>query len=196
MALVEEEQFQLSPTTNSALKVLNQPKFAEIFKKDYAYFEENQLIPYFRLFFQLTGLFQCDTKDITNHEFVFKIKEYFSYNSVGLGIGDLSKNLSDKFDFSEDNVERVFQIMQNNQLKSIDTVKVGKLCKTTGIISFLVKDALVYCGLDVNDKKSGNVKNFSEKKFIIEHNFDFKDMLNVSNKVLEKLDDVITKFQF
>lgn len=156
------------------------------------------MIPYYRLFFQLTRLFNCDSKDITDREFVFKIKEYFSLNlgGIGLGIGNLCKNLSDKFEFNDENIEKVYQIMQNHNLKTIETVHIAKKCKTTGIISFLVKDALVYSGLDLKDQKVSNPENYNEKKFIIEHNMDFKDMLKISKKTVEKLEEIMTKFQY
>ena len=60
----------------------------------------------------------------------------------------------------------------------------------------MVKDALVFCGLDLKDQKTSNPENFTEKKFIIEHNMDFKDMLKISKKTLEKLEEIMTKFQY
>jgi hypothetical protein len=78
-------------------------------------------------------------------------------------------------------------MMQQYNIKTIDTVKVGKQCRTTGIILFMIKDALVYCGLDTNEKKTNKSQNYSEKKSLIEQNIDFNEMLVVSTRVLEKL---------
>jgi carbamoylphosphate synthase small subunit len=169
------------------LKVLNQPKYGEIFKKEHSYFEENQLIPYYKIFCQFTKIFNFNIKEISLKDFISRVKDYFIANSAGIGIGELCKSLAEKIDFSEENIEKIYNMMQQYNIKGIDTDKIGKQCRTTGIILFMIKDALVYCGLEANEKKNKKSQNFSEKKSLIEQNVDFNEMLLVSNRVLEKL---------
>lgn len=68
--------------------------------------------------------------------------------------GDYIKSLASKACFDDDNIEKLRIILKKYDMKKIDLALMGKLCKTTGMIAFFIKDALSYCGLDVEKEKN------------------------------------------
>ena len=55
-----------------------------------------------------------------------------------------------------ENVEKIENILKANNVKKLDLSVLGRLCKTTGMLGFYVKDALDYCGLEVDKEKKAN----------------------------------------
>jgi hypothetical protein len=49
--------------------------------------------------------------------------------------------------------KKVFQILKKNNIENIDLSVIGKLCKNTGMISFFVKDAINYFGIEKDVEK-------------------------------------------
>ena len=68
-------------------------------------------------------------------------------------IGDLFKDIVNNFDFSQENIFQLKNIVKGNEDK-LKPKYYSKICQTTGLIIFLVKDILDYLGLNQNKKSS------------------------------------------
>ena len=62
-------------------------------------------------------------------------------------------NSIQNFDFSPENLYKVKRIL-GNKANEIKHTNYSKICGTTGLVIFLIKDALEYCGIIQNDKKN------------------------------------------
>ena len=160
--LNKEIKFEIGVTTISALKLLNTEKYLEVFK-DYNNLKDNRLQIVYKLLTKLANLFEMKEED----NFIFKFCDYILLTSKSQKIGDYLKCLN--FNLDIDNILEIIKLIKKSNLKSIETGLIGKLERTTGIISFLVKDILVYLGLDLNEKEKNEKKLeiFGKKRDII-----------------------------
>jgi hypothetical protein len=185
---------KLSALTNSSFKLLNSNKNREIFDKDNAYFNNDNILIVYKLLLQLTKI--CDDNlEINSEDFVNNLKTYFKDNSTK-GMGDLIKSLYNKCDFSDVNVQKLKQIISHYKLKQLDCGLIGKLCKTTGLIAFFVKDALVFCGLDESQEKKNKEEKDKLRVLVIKDNIDIKEMKTRSDEILEILEKISKRFNF
>jgi len=72
-------------------------------------------------------------------------------------------------------------------MKKIDLALMGKLCKTTGMIAFYIKDALNYCGLEL-EKDKNLVKRRTRSGSMINLLADVDSYSNESEKLKKNLD--------
>lgn len=73
---------------------------------------------------------------------------YLYYNS---NIGNLITSSVKDFDFSTENIHRINKIIDKN-ISKISPAYFSKICGTTGLIIFMIKDALEYSGV-IQEKK-------------------------------------------
>jgi hypothetical protein len=145
-----------------AVELLNETLYLKIFTE--GPFPQDDIILTYRIFFQLLNLkeYTC-VKD--KMEFWKVTCEYFikeNNSKLGTKIQNLVKNI----DFSSQNVYRLIKLLGNN-LPKITPNYFSKLCGTTGLFIFLIKDALEYAGIVV-DKKTSPCRLFNNYTFIIE----------------------------
>ena len=57
----------------------------------------------------------------------------------------------DKFNFSTENIFKIIKIVENN-IHVLSPAYFSKICGTTGLMIFLIRDCLEYCGI-IQDKK-------------------------------------------
>jgi len=87
--------------------------------------------------------------------------------------------------FDEDNIEKIREILKKYNIKKIDLALLGKLCKTTGMIAFFLKDALSYCGLDEENEKKlvkRRTRSGSMMKLLSD-----TEVCNIENEKLQKI---------
>jgi len=82
---------------------------------------------------------------------LIKASDYIIEKSKGK-VGDFFKNAVDNFEFTTKNIFEVKKIIygKEDQLKPASFCKI---CYTTGLIVFLIKDTLEYCGIILSLKK-------------------------------------------
>ena len=87
-------------------------------------------------------------------------------------LGDLIANSVKSFDFSNDCLFKVLRLSINKEKKLMPSYY-SKICSTTGIIIFLIKDTLEYIGLISTDKKTlpGANKLFKLYSAVIEQTY-------------------------
>lgn len=174
------------------MKILSNAKYLEIFSYDNSYFTQ-EILPVYRILFQLTKI-SLEISKIPDEEFINNIKIYFIENTKKLNLGDLLKNLPKNCDFSSENVEKIEELMNQYNIKNIDCGPLGKICKTTGIIAFFVKDAMVFCGLDNSQDKKLNAKD-KDRIQIIKDNIEIKNIKKKNESILSSVSDQIKKYE-
>jgi hypothetical protein len=87
-----------------------------------------------------------------NKEFWKKTCEYFIREGDGK-TGAMVQGCVKNIDFSNENVFKLTKLLGNNGPK-ITPVYFSKICGTSGLIIFLIKDALDYAGILIDKKTS------------------------------------------
>jgi len=80
-------------------------------------------------------------------------KECCKYFLSEAKTGDLIANSVKNFDFSNETLYKVHRVTINKDKKLLPSFY-SKICSTTGIVIFLIKDTLEYIGLVSSDKKT------------------------------------------
>jgi hypothetical protein len=96
--------------------------------------------------------------------------------------------MSDKFDFSDENIYHTSKLLGSN-VNKMTPAYFSKLCGTTGFLIFLVKDMLEYAGVLI-DRKVNNLRIFKnlryeeyKEKIYIDKISDFIEILNENSKI-------------
>ena len=147
----EPPKFSLSRSTIKAIDLLNEDKYNEIFRKKELSPPLNEILLVYRIFFQLLKVNNiCDIKD--DKLFWLEASEYILKNNNGK-TGDFFKQSINDFNFSVKNIFEVSKLFYGNEDKLKPTVY-SKICGTTSLIIFLLKDTLEYIGIIHHSKKS------------------------------------------
>lgn len=186
-SLLEEASFQIRPTTNSALRTLNKKEYMDIFNFENNYFLANQtgapILFIYKLFFQFIRTFE----DKTTYEFVDEMKVYFKEKTKTIGLGDYIKSIISKIDLSLENLEKINDILTSYKTYSIDPVFFAKVCRTSGILAFFIKDILIFCGIDYD-------KIITEKNRVVSDINQVKQIKIKTEKIVRKVTELNQKF--
>lgn len=146
----EPEQFTspnpeitLSRGSEKAINLLNEDKYNKIFKKELSPFL-NEIILVYRIFFQLLKV-NCFGKIKDDKLFWTKASDYILKNNNGK-TGDFFRSSINNFDFSYKNIYEIKKLI-NGQENKIKPSFYSKICGTTGLFVFLIKDILEYIGI-------------------------------------------------
>ena len=144
-------EFSLSKGTIKAIELLNNELYDKIFKK--STLEDNLkeiLIIYRILFYLLSENEIAEIKD--ENLFWNKMREYLLNKSEGK-IGTFISNSVKNFNFNNKTIYLINKLVKDIKNKIIPSYYT-KICGTTGLVVFLIKDALEYCGIIYSDKKT------------------------------------------
>ena len=144
-------EFSLSKGTIKAIELLNNELYDKIFKK--SILEDNLkeiLIIYRILFYLLSENEIAEIKD--ENLFWNKMREYLLNKSEGK-IGTYISNSVKNFNFNNKTIYIINKLVKDIKNKIIPSYYT-KICGTTGLVVFLIKDALEYCGIIYSDKKT------------------------------------------
>jgi hypothetical protein len=149
---ITSSKFNLSIGTLKAIELLNKKEHLNFFDpKKYETFSDDLYIVY-KIIFQLSK--NDDIKNSENKkEFFEKMCKYILDNIKDDKIGDLFKDIVNNFDFCQENIFQLKNIVKGNEDK-LKPKYYSKICPTTGLIIFLVKDILDYLGLNQSKKSS------------------------------------------
>ena len=143
--------FTLSKGSLKALDLLNSETYNNIFKKKQLQPPLNQIILIYRLFFQLID--KDELIDIENDkQFWEKTRKFILDKNEGK-TGTFLKEYISEFDFTCKNIYKLKKLIYKNEDK-LKPLIYENICKTTGLVVFIVKDSLEYCGVIKNDKKT------------------------------------------
>ena len=142
--------FSLSKGSLKALDLLNSEAYNNIFKVKKLNPPLDQIILIYRIFFQL-----IDKEELISIEndkiFWEKTRKFILENNEGK-IGTFLKNYISEFDFTSQNIYKLKKLLNGNEDK-LKPLNYENICKTTGLVIFIIKDSLEYCGLIRNEKK-------------------------------------------
>ena len=169
-------EFQLSKYSLKIIEELNQEVFLNIFYYDELPSKYKEILVVYKLFIQLIK--KENLLKITNDkEFWREISNYFIIEGKNK-LGDFILNLSKNFSFDDNNITKMKNLIHKNKAK-ISRTYYSKICGTTASIVFILKDALEYCGILTNEKKT-------PVKRIYENLIKEKEKINKLNDMLSK----------
>ena len=143
--------FSLSKGSLKALELLNSEAYNKIFKKEKLEPPLDSIILIYRILFQL--IYKEELIGITNDKkFWEKTRKYILENNEGK-TGNFIKEYISEFDFTNKNIYKLKKLVNGNEDK-IKPLVYENICRTTGVITFIVKDSLEYCGIIYNDRKT------------------------------------------
>jgi hypothetical protein len=131
----------------------------------------DDIILTYKIFFQLLNHTEIseikDKNEFWQKTCSFLVKE--NETKMGTVIQNLVKNI----DFSNENIYKISKMIGNNVSK-INPNYFSKLCGTTGLFIFFIKDALEYAGIIVDKKTSTNrlFKNYTYSNEILQSKLD------------------------
>ena len=148
---IEPPKFALSRGAVKAIELLNNVDYCKIFHDKNLIPPLDNIIFVYRIFFQF--LKDNDIKNIKDQKlFWIKASDYILNNSNGKA-GDFFKDSADNFDFSEKNIYEAKRLV-NGKEDQLKPANFTKICATTGLVIFLIKDTLEYCGAILSLKKN------------------------------------------
>ena len=160
----ELSPFVLAKGAAKALTLLNDPLYFKLFKNEET--PQSDIILIYRIYLQLVN----KEKEIlllkNDKDFWIKVKEYFSNFGEGK-IGSIIEEQFKELDFSYENFVILDKICEGN-INKLTPVYYSKLCPTTGLFVFLVKEALEYIGV-LQDKKTQPGRIYKNLNYLIEN---------------------------
>jgi hypothetical protein len=171
--------FVLTRGASKAVELLNDGLYAKIFKEDNLPIDD--IIMIYRLFFYLTNSPQvAEIKE--NFEFWSACCNHF--NSIpNIQIGKYILDLIPNLNFNNENLFKMHKVLGNNSHK-ITPTHFSKLCGTTGLFLFLLKDAFEYCGILADSKKTPPYNAYNFEKYYCEF---VGSVINKFNTILNKI---------
>ena len=144
-------EFKVSRGPTKAVELLNNELYSKIFKKNKIEKNSEEKLIIFRALFILFGEF--DIANIYNNDaFWQKCIEYLYKNSNGK-IGSFILEKIQNITFEHKKIFLLNKLLIGMKNKIVPNY-FSKICGTTGLLVFIVKDALEYCGVVQNDKKT------------------------------------------
>jgi len=135
-----------------AVELLNDKMYMQLFNQDVV--PVTEVLNIYRIL-----LFYINKPEIAKikqpHQFWPQVCNLFADNSEGK-IGSFINKYANELNFSTDNILAISQII-GNDLSKMTAPSYTKICPTTGLVFFFIKDALEYSGIIV-DKKTPLVK--------------------------------------
>ena len=168
-------EFLLTRGGLKAIELLNDKLYFKLFKNEN--FPNIEIIIVYRIYFQLVNKEKNIIEENDIEIFWKKVKEYFiNKNNNNIQIGNLLENQFKQLDFSKENFVKIYNLCEG-KINKLTPVYYSKICATTGLFIFLIKEALEYFGI-INDKKKTQINR-------IYQNLCF--LLEIKKKEFEKL---------
>ena len=144
-------EFQVARGGAKAVELLNNDLYSKLFKKPILEKNSEEICIVYRVLFTLFG--EYDIATIYGDQlFWIKCTEYLIKNSNG----KIGTFILDKFKDITFEHQKIFLLnkLLVGMKKKINPNYFSKICGTTGLLIFLIKDTLEYCGVIINDKKT------------------------------------------
>ena len=160
--------FVVARGTTRAVELLNETMYNKLFTNTTVP-NEDILMPY-RIYFQLITHSHAAIQN--DKEFWENCCSFLMTQNNGktgkfyfLFSGDLINNSVKDFDFSDENLFKITKIIGNRE-KKITPTFYSKTCGTTGLVIFLIKDAMEYAGVII-DKKTLPAKIYKNYNYVL-----------------------------
>ena len=144
-------KFQVSRGPSKAVELLNNELYSKIFKKSHIEKNEEEISIIYRVLFVLFGEYEIASIP-NNRLFWIKCVKYLKDNSNGK-IGSFILDKINNITFEHKKIFFLNKLLLGMKKKIVPNY-FSKICGTTGLLVFLIKDTLEYCGVIQNDKKT------------------------------------------
>jgi len=170
--------YQINKGGSKAVELLNNDLYSNIFKKSLSDKKIDEICIVYRVLLALFGEYKiCSIS--SNKLFWTKCTEYINEYSEGkIGTFILKK-------FNEITFEHKKIVLINKLLSGIknnfNASYFSKICGTTGLLIFIIRDALEYCGVIINEKKTQHARmldNLLYYKEVVDTLTNFTDSLS------------------
>jgi hypothetical protein len=170
---------ELSKSGIKAIKLLNEPILIKIFNDSQYPINDNILLIY-RIYFQLINHPLSKEIKYDKRTFWNKICNYFINENKGK-IGDLlEKNYKENLDLRSENIYKILHIIQG-KIDKITPSYFSKICGTTALFSFFIKDILEFLGIS------------NDKKIQLRAYWTYKDLIDLLEKRIETMKNFMFK---
>ena len=172
-------EFHLSRGAARAIQLLNNNNYSKIFRRPVLDNNLSQIYIAYRILFIFLN--EVDIAKISDDKlFWIKCTEYLNSKSENGKIGDFIMSKFENYNCDCKTVYYIEQILKGKK-DNISPSHFSKICGSTGLLIFLIKELMEYCGVIISTKKtqlSRIYKNLNFFKNIV-------DMLSEFNKTLE-----------
>ena len=168
------KDLKLTKGALKAINLLNEEILNRIFLEEKP--PNNEILIVYKIFFQLIKHQEIIKNECNNNIFWEKCKKYF--RSVGGKTGNLLNRIisEKKINIDEDNIYKIYKLTEN-KIDKIYPSYFSKICGTTGLFVFFIKDILDFLGFS-NDKQIKKNAYWSYSKII--------NLLNSKINILNK----------
>lgn len=170
--------FALSKGGAKAIDIMTDPIYFGVFKHSMDKNKLKKIIIIYKIFCQF--LLKEELVAITNQTDFWKEMCSYVMNSGYSKLNEFIKNEVELFDFDIKNLIKIRKLVGNDPSIIIPT-NYSKICPTTGLLSFAIKDAFEYCGLIQCNKTHPGliIKNLEHQKELIEKVSEYQVKLQV-----------------
>ena len=178
-------EFSVSKAAAKTVVLLNNDLYSKLFKTPILDDNLSDIYIIYRLLFVLFG--EHEIADIMDDRlFWVKCTEYLMTKSNGK-IGTFIVEKSKNFDFSHKSICLMNRLLVGIKPKIVPTT-FTKISGTTGLLFFLIKDSLEYCGVLINEKKTpasriyDNLMHYKNLIVSLDNYIDFLSKIRLLNK--------------
>ena len=176
-------EFHYSKGAGRAIQLLNNNKYTKIFRRPVLDNNLSQIYIVYRILFLLLG--EMDIAKISDDKiFWVKCTEYLNSKSENGKIGDFILNKIEKYNCDNKIVYYIEKLMKGKK-DNFSPSYYSKICGSTGLLIFLIKELLEYIGVIISEKKtqlSRIYQNMVFFKSIIDKLSEFNTTLENFNK--------------
>ena len=156
-------KFQMSKGALRAIKLLNNDIYSKIFRRPLLDNKYCNIYIVYRILFLFLGEFEI--ADILDDKlFWVKCSEYLNSNSEGK-IGDFIIKKIEERNYDNKTIYKVEKILNGKKDNIIIPSYFSKSCPSTGLIIFLIKELLEYCGIIFSNKKTQLCRVYNNYKY-------------------------------
>jgi len=148
----EAPKFVMTRGAIKAVELLNDKMYMQMFNPDII--PPIEILNIYRVLFYFINKIEIAKKK-SRSEFWQEVCQVF-INNPNIKIGNFINQHSNDLNFSTENIFAISQII-GNDLSKMTAPNFTKICPTTGLVFFFIKDALEYSGIIV-DKKTPPIK--------------------------------------
>ena len=144
-------EFIISKTTQKGIEMLNKEDTLKFFEKDKIEDKEKEIVLIWKIFFYLIE--KENIYSIENDEIFWKKMSKYIIQNCNKKVGTFILDKIKEFKFNEKIIFYIESYILDKKDKIVPTY-FTKICKYTGLVTFIIKEALEYCEILYNEKRS------------------------------------------
>ena len=172
-------EFHLSRGASRAVQLLNNNTYSKIFRRPVLDSNLSQIYIAYKILLVFLGEINI-AKISENKIFWVKCTEYLNSNSENGKIGDYIMNKFEKYNCDCKTIYYIEKLLEGKK-DNISPSNFSKICGSTGLLIFLIKELLEYCGVIISPKKTQLSRIYQNLLFFK----NIVDKLSEFNKILE-----------